>query len=447
MTITNESGKTSLRSLDKTLTETKATDDSLVSTPADEKDTQTPESVASELFSGKPDWSKVYATLSSMPEVRQVIVDTPEYLIKILACLDASSQPVIHSILDNLVELVDDDETLTLFISRRFGIDMDPASYDKNNTEVFGTNGLKEIYQVLLKLPPSHVKRLLSLTTDDTNGGDASGVTSNSERIEISYEESDVQKKEDGGYADEGDVMYGMTIFDTTLAHEMGHVADYKDRYSMDKEFLGISGWVEYKKPKKIVSTMVDNMKNPLPDSLDSDDKKAAKDAAKEIIDDEVTDDSQYASYIEEEYEDGLLDKLIGFVTGLFTKKEDKERQEKEKKEKIAQKVETIKGSTLFKHINCAFATNAPWMDECFEYLPQIQIHQGYEGGSWWSYKNGARTDSTKNSRYQFRDPGEDFAELYATYYMSTPENRAKIEPNRKDWFERTVVKDANNGK
>ena len=79
-------------------------------------------------------------------------------------------------------------------------------------------------------------------------------------------------------------------------------------------------------------------------------------------------------------------------------------------------------------------------MNECFDYLPTRQFHQGYLGRSWWSYKNEARTQVKKNSRYQFRDTGEDYAELYATYFMGTPEKRKEIEPQRLAWFEKTVV-------
>jgi len=419
-----------------------------VSTPETDKEPETPEAIAKKMFSESTiNWAEVYNTIQTNQKVRQIVAGNQEYLNKILDCNVASSKQLINDILDNLVEIVNDEAILSKFITKRFGVDLSPGSYNPNNTINFEQNGLKASYQVLKRLPPSHVKRLLSLTTNNTSGG-SSGVTRNSERINISYNKNDIGKTENGAYADKGDTMYGMVMFDTTLAHEMGHVADLKHRYSRDNKFLKIAGWKEYTSPKQIVKTIVSNMEDPLPSSLDSTDKKVAKAAAETIVEDQNTNDSEYDDIIKQTYQDKGYSPTIGeFISGLFTSKEDKKKKEEEKAQGIPKKIQTIKQSTLFKHINIAFASKSPWMHECFSYLPKIQIHQGYTNSSWWSYKNKARTDITKNSRYQFRDPGEDFAELYATYYMGDESKRNEIEPKRKDWFEKTVVKDAAKGK
>lgn len=418
-----------------------------VSTPETEnKAPETPESIAQKLFSeNNIDWSKVYSTIKTNDKVRKAVAEKPEYLDKIIKCKDKAAKQTIDAILDNLIDLVNDEDMLSKFFTKRFDVSLNTRSFSLFNTLKFGPNGLKSSYKVLQKLPAGHVKRLLSLTTSDKNSS-SSGVTRNSERIDLSYDENDVTATDQRYYTNAGDVMEGMVMFDTTLAHEMGHVADYKDRYSRDKSFLKIANWTEYKGAENIVNTIISNIENPF-GNIDTEDKSTTKGIAQKLVKREITDTTKYPKIIADEFDDGILESIGSFFKNIFTSSDEVKKQKDEKKRMIDDKVNKIKASNLIKHIGRAFADKSPWKRECYPELKSIQIHQGYEGSSWWSYDNTARTNITKNSWYQFRDPGEDFAELYATYYMGTPEKRAQIEPQRKDWFEQTVVKDVEQGK
>ncbi len=65
--------------------------------------------------------------------------------------------------------------------------------------------------------------------------------------------------------------------------------------------------------------------------------------------------------------------------------------------------------------------------------LATRQFHEAYNNRGWCEYKNSARAG--KLSKYQFRDPGEDFAEVYATYHCTTPKG-SKLSAAAKAWFE-----------
>ncbi|MBQ9396720.1 MAG: hypothetical protein IJU23_14540, partial [Proteobacteria bacterium] len=388
------------------------------------------------------DWSAVLSEVQSSAEAVSTIAGNSSYVDKTIKGHKKNKQAV-NGIFDIIYESVSDENQLTRIIEARFdfsvGTSANPVKWVigkvlmDNKEQKWGINGLRRAYGVMIKLPADHVKRLAQLTTDNLGDNCPSGVTFNSKYINIAYDENDTTRKESGSYADNGDAMYDMTIFDTTLAHEMGHVGDKGNRYSRDSEFLGISEWKEYKSASKVVDAMMGFIDNPLPTSLDSDDVKAAKNAAKTIVKKEKTDKDKYGKIIKDEYKDSLLTKFISLFKKGGESKADKE-------ERINKKVNLIKGSNLIKHIHRAFADRGPWMSECFSELPKYQIHQGYSGSSWWSYKNTARESVKKNSRYQWRDPGEDFAELYATYFMGDDKKKQEIESQRREWFERVVV-------
>lgn len=404
---------------------------------------QTPAEKIDALFGASQiDWNGVLSEVQASSEAVSALVGNSSHLEKMIKG-HKKNKAAVNGIFDVIYNSVSDEGQLTRIMEARFdfsvGTSGNPVKWVigkvlmDNKEQKWGINGLKRAYGVMVKLPPDHVKRLAQLTTDNV-GGSSSGVTFNSKYINIAYDESNTTMKESGAYADKGDTMYGMTVFDTTLAHEMGHVGDKGYRYSRDQEFLDISEWKEYKSAGKVVDAMMGFINNPLPSSLDSNDVKAAKNAAEKIVKKEKTEKDKYGKIIKSEFEDSLLTKFIS----LF-KKGGESKAEKE--ERINKKVNLIKESNLIKHIYRAFADRSPWMKECFAELPKYQIHQGYSGRSWWSYKNTARKDFTKNSRYQWRDPGEDFAELYATYFMGDDKKKQQIEGRRREWFERVVVK------
>ena len=397
-----------------------------VTTPeSDKKGNEKPEAMAAKLFTGNlMDWSQISATLSSNAKVCKVVAENPEYLNKIIDCEDAAAKPAINTSLDHLVDHINDQATMVKVFTKRFGVNVSDGAV-QSDTKTMEINGLKGSYKVLQKLPEQHVQRLKALNGRKETYKSSSGTTWRAEVIAVDYDKKNMDIVESGDYTDKDDAMVGMNMFETTLAHEVGHVADTMSfQFSRDPEFLKISDWTEYVYDrngvaKTLVDDMVANMTDPLAGPFDTAEQEAAKTAAASIIRRQRPNSSQ--DIIVEAFENAGLG--AGGNQGLLTAK-----------------AQQITQTTLFKHITNAFGNSFCWMSECFDYLPTRQFHQGYLGRSWWSYKNEARTQVKKNSRYQFRDPGEDYAELYATYFMGTPEKRKEIEPQRLAWFEKTVV-------
>ena len=231
-----------------------------------------------ELFAqSKPSWTEISAIITSDESVRSYVVGKSNYMDAIFeACSKNGNSAAINQILDDLYESTSDQDLLYKFVGNRFGFYVgtgDAGLINKiiakflcdDDEKKWGPNGLKEVYKVMMALPEDHVKRLIYLSTDSLSNNCPSGVTLNSNRINIAYNENNIGRTESGDYADRGDTMYGMTIFDTTLAHEMGHVADKGYKYSRSADFLKIAGWEEHKRSKDIVQTVVDNLKDPLP--------------------------------------------------------------------------------------------------------------------------------------------------------------------------------------
>ena len=109
-----------------------------------------------------------------------------------------------------------------------------------------------------------------------------------------------------------------------------------------------------------------------------------------------------------------------------------------------AELTKVLLNSTVYKHIARSFTYYYTVADgKRYQYMPwykgarndmKRQIHEGYEGRGWYSFSNDAWKQ--KISMYQFRDPGEEFAELYASYHVANPKG-SKTSAAHKEWFER----------
>ncbi len=334
-----------------------------------------------------------------------------------------------HKSMDLLVDSATQIGSIQVMFEDRFGVKVGSQNRQQaldflqsvsNGVEGnWGPKGLKRVYHVMRRLPPKHVKRLKNLLTDNSSsGGVASGVASAGPRVlSVSYDESKVDDVESGAFTQDGDKMRGMNTLDTTTAHELSHVVDKKQKYSGKKSFLKISGWKHHNGSKKIVKAIKANMATPVPDTLTSDEKKAANKAAEISVTNRRKNTSSLRKDIKSAYEDlGLKN---GGKSGKY-------------KNTTALK-NVLKTSHLFKHIGRGQSGNQAWYKEAYDYLAPQQIHEAYAGDGWYSYNNSAR--AKKLSIYQFRDPGEEFAELYATYHMSEKKGE-KVDATRKKWFE-----------
>jgi len=78
-----------------------------------------------------------------------------------------------------------------------------------------------------------------------------------------------------------------------------------------------------------------------------------------------------------------------------------------------------------------SWATKDPWMKGKRTDM-ETQIHQGYDKGTWHSF--GDVIYDNKISKYQLRDPDEEFAELYATWHVAKPKGEGLKDAHKK-WF------------
>lgn len=292
---------------------------------------------------------------------------------------------------------------------------------------------------------------------------------------------------------DENDGTYGLNLFDETAAHEFGHVVDYTHSpvYSETEEFRKLSGWKEYyvrseEGAEDVVKDLRSYMPKPDPENLSGD--KDAADIIDMIAGELVMDDAASEDKIAAKVDDFLNSNSPSLSTedmsGESESIEDMEKRLKELNQewiknssseifsqiralqtkithaKRRQKSDpvvnaymdknnpdadafanSLKSAPILKHITRVTSSKSPWFyHEPFNELEGRQIHSDYHSGKWFSYDMKAR--SNKISSYQFSDPAEEFAELYASYMAADESTRKTPEPY-KTWFEEHVLKDA----
>ncbi|MCL2325428.1 MAG: hypothetical protein FWC40_02850 [Proteobacteria bacterium] len=349
----------------------------------------------------------------------------------------------LHECLDRLYEYVDNDDILIQCTERRFEIDMGFGSvgagvllnmYQKDSpTPVqqveWGLNGAKRVYFCLLLLPASHVKNVeLVIATGknsykpNSNEPMASGYSHGATgRVSIAYNEGQTRYPTGDAYCDRGDVRESLSLLDTTIVHEIAHVVDASKTpyYSADSEFRDISEWKERGKadnPSELRVAIEECAEVAYPESITDDELPLAHKGAELMIEKTVTDPDNIEKEVVRAY--GALGKDINGQAGKYRS--------------AAELAEELKeNSTVYRHIPRSWAEAWPW-EAGKRTDMKTQIHQGYENGVWYSFINAAYDH--KLSKYQFREPAEDFAERYAIYHVSEPKGKG-LEQNFIDWF------------
>ncbi len=277
--------------------------------------------------------------------------------------------------------------------------------------------GLKRTWEMLNMLPASDVEGNPNLKKIYRGGkgatkGLATQWASGKAHVGYWYEEANLKQKDVGVYSDPADIMYNMNIFDGVVIHEIGHTVDgYEGKFS--KKYCPTvpgGGWRWH-----TAQTAVDAMiaASPWPSSKAW--TNAIKGKARQACINTAT------SHTKVETEANALDKK-GNLWNMI------------KNQQVAQAIEP------------AFSTEAPWMNHGAQKKFGNRYYHESDPGEWFSYLS-ARYDA-KLSKYQFKNPGDWFAETYTCYYITVdPSNPQSKDAGKnvpepiKTWFRQNVAR------
>jgi hypothetical protein len=324
-------------------------------------------------------------------------------------------------------------EVMKRLFKARFGVQVgtsgDKAASDrlKGGGHVesdFGPKGLRRIYNAYKVLPPSQAESGVMTIMGrhgSTSAGNPQGFSYNAfTQISLEYGEGNTEAKDKGVYAGKGDAKFGMNLLDTVAVHELGHRVDTGAKYSSKAAFHALADWTSHPRNANLVASLKTHMTSPLGSlKLTADEKSLVDKAAALALVNRRDDDSQIYDDLKQAYKD-------------LGKKETPDKGDKHRS--LEDLWLEIQWTNLFNHIVAGHAKKAAWWDEPFAYLPTRQYHEAYQyEAGWWSYDNKYR--ASKLSNYQFRNPADHFAELYATYWCSQPQG-SKVPAAMKKWFE-----------
>ncbi|HEX2691780.1 MAG TPA: hypothetical protein VHN14_34455 [Kofleriaceae bacterium] len=280
--------------------------------------------------------------------------------------------------------------------------------------------GLRRCWDVLQMLPAAHVennKDLSSLTRYRSSS--IEGWASDQGEAAIGYGpknhlDTDLEV---GAFTDAKDPLRGKNIFDATVRHEIGHRVDASvggPNYTKSDDG---GGWETWDGSAGMAQRLVTASGGKISSWPDAAEKHAIIGALQHVI------DQRAPATINAKLE------ALSFLSHHATDAAQKA------------KLDTIKGDDAVAALRVAFSDSGPWDLPTGGVKLGDRIYQeSYDWPQWVSYKQSAR--AKKFSRYQFRAPGEWFAEAYATYYQPPGTKgalMAGLDDKTKAWFDTHV--------
>ncbi|MCL2326341.1 MAG: hypothetical protein FWC40_07615 [Proteobacteria bacterium] len=359
-----------------------------------------------------------------------------------LTVYTTSSQD-LEQYLDKLYADIVDRALLMECFHRRFGV---PVS---DGQAKWTRGALRRLYKNYIDLPANQRTMVKDIITDSSTAGSSGWADSNG-TIELSYSRGNLNGIVGSGYCDKKDYMYKLNAFDATQLHETGHQVDKwtnartnAGHYSGSRAFMKISDWkFEGKDSKKVAKTIHDYADKPYAKALSLTEKKIAMQGAEKLVDGEISSEEKMKEAVEEAYNDlGYNTKGDMTSQGWADKANSMTSDAPVGYRKLSELTRILNKSKFYKHIISSMPSKNPWDRGNAVSGMERQIHKAYPGdGKWYSFSNDAYKN--KLSRYQFCAPGEEFAELFASYHISKGK---AVGLKHKKWFEDKGLHDGGN--
>jgi len=362
--------------------------------------------------------TKLPATAQGGPEFRQALnaasAPTPTKWLESLSRGAGLSALQKQTLKDFMADTKDSEiDLLTLTFEVRFNL-------TTGTTTKFDAAGLRRSYEVLEALPPAQVEGnawLKRFNREDTgsgtvSGGDYMNVLNLYTSMTIDYT-SGATAMNAPNVSDPGDPLAGVNRFNKVVRHEVGHAVDEKMNWSSGSEPKKASrgAWKEYGllSGGDVYRAMI------------KDSGGGISALSKEQQDDVVKDMNWCASNAAGSQ---LLQRIMArpWWTGLDGSAKS-----------------SVQSDDVLKAMATCLVGSHPWYTADGGVALGDRIYQESYSLRWSSYAKEAR--SRKVSQYQFRAPGEWFAEAYAAYYEPGPKGAVleRSDPDTKAYFDTKV--------
>lgn len=295
-----------------------------------------------------------------------------------------------------VVELTPASEVNLLVVatSVRFDVKVTAAA---ENGQAWDAPTLKQMYPVLEQLPPSHVEenqKLDELARYAVAGGSSASGSYNGTTLTAKIGVDSAKLGEVNKAADVGDPLRGVNRFNKVVRHEVGHAVDNALKWSKGPGAMEPErgGWKSFDaQAQAVVRQALSDGNSPL----------AGDDEAIGLA------GAQLANHV------------VDIVAGIKASPKYAAWPEDRKNK--------LDACQVLPKLPEAYAAKTPWYKNPNggPVFGNRVFVEAYAGRSWFSYDLSAR--ARKVSQYQFRAPGEWFAEAYATYHEPDPGGPGKL--------------------
>jgi hypothetical protein len=328
------------------------------------------------------------------------------------ATIGENEQALIRFLFDKTPDA--EVDTLKLWMTIRFKVKFGTESGSGEGALDWDGPSLRRMYNVLQALPAGAVEANPSLSNIDRykNTTGAGGYYSSDGQIALGTKNLTDTDQPGAGFTAVGDPLVGQNIFDEVVRHEVGHSVDAK--LGLSKANGGSAAWGAWKEHGGgggLAASMVAASAGAVA-GLSATRKAKVIDVLQEVIDNREPDKINVK----------LM--LLGFWSRI----------------PVATQL-AIKSDPAVEALRVCFTKiNDPWYNAAGGGVTVGgRIYQEAYESRWVSYDPAAR--ARKVSLYQFRSPGEWFAEAYNAYYA--PPTKGSVlagkDPGMKAWFDVNV--------